>query len=228
MAVDTQDMQCNYPGPAHLLTAQTATYWQVPGIGDICNECHDEWCKKSTSKPFDATIHGAPFETPDEMFLIICANGHVCNLPDFAGSSWEDEPPPPYYNRGQAESIRDRLDPPPLPGGTYQVARCGPHTIERYEREPDPVPDTPLRHNDPRDMECSFCGKSAEDRTLISGPRVFICHECVALSGEILIHEGRAFPARCKRDACDNRARYSSGYCGIHDIVHNGGRGKLR
>jgi ATP-dependent protease Clp ATPase subunit len=37
------------------------------------------------------------------------------------------------------------------------------------------------------EMYCSFCGKSQHKvRTLIAGPKVFICNECVALCNEIL------------------------------------------
>ena len=36
-------------------------------------------------------------------------------------------------------------------------------------------------------LYCSFCGKSQHVvRKLIAGPTVFICNECVDLSGEIL------------------------------------------
>ncbi len=34
---------------------------------------------------------------------------------------------------------------------------------------------------------CSFCGKTErEAKTLIAGPRVFICNECVGLCNDIL------------------------------------------
>jgi ATP-dependent protease Clp ATPase subunit len=37
------------------------------------------------------------------------------------------------------------------------------------------------------DFHCSFCGKRrGEVRKLISGPRVFICNECVVLCREII------------------------------------------
>jgi ATP-dependent protease Clp ATPase subunit len=36
-------------------------------------------------------------------------------------------------------------------------------------------------------MYCSFCGKSQRDvRTLIVGPKVFICSECVAICNKVL------------------------------------------
>ncbi len=49
------------------------------------------------------------------------------------------------------------------------------------------------------DFHCSFCGKRRREvRKLISGPRVFICDECVALCNEILskedTHERPKFP----------------------------------
>ena len=40
------------------------------------------------------------------------------------------------------------------------------------------------------DFHCSFCGKRRREvRKLISGPRVFICDECVALCNDILSKE---------------------------------------
>ena len=36
-------------------------------------------------------------------------------------------------------------------------------------------------------LYCSFCGKSKEEvETLITGPAVFICNECVEISTEII------------------------------------------
>ena len=41
--------------------------------------------------------------------------------------------------------------------------------------------------NDVDDFHCSFCGKRRREvRKLISGPRVFICNECVVRSREII------------------------------------------
>ena len=41
--------------------------------------------------------------------------------------------------------------------------------------------------NDVDDFHCSFCGKRRREvRKLISGPRVFICDECVVRSREII------------------------------------------
>jgi hypothetical protein len=41
-------------------------------------------------------------------------------------------------------------------------------------------------------MYCSFCGKSSEHvRTLIAGPSVFICNECVADCNKILHQESK-------------------------------------
>src|SRR3989442_14473555 len=40
------------------------------------------------------------------------------------------------------------------------------------------------------DFHCSFCGKRRREvRKLISGPRVFICDECVALCIDIIAKE---------------------------------------
>ncbi len=53
--------------------------------------------------------------------------------------------------------------------------------------------------SDMDDLSCSFCGKSRREvRKLISGPKVFICDECVALCNEIIAREdaspGKSFP----------------------------------
>ena len=41
--------------------------------------------------------------------------------------------------------------------------------------------------NDVDDFHCSFCGKRRREvRKLISGPRVFICNECVVRAREII------------------------------------------
>jgi ATP-dependent protease Clp ATPase subunit len=41
-------------------------------------------------------------------------------------------------------------------------------------------------------MYCSFCGKSQHEvRTLIAGPTVFICNECVGLCKRILRQESK-------------------------------------
>jgi len=49
------------------------------------------------------------------------------------------------------------------------------------------------------DLSCSFCGKRRKEvRKLISGPKVFICDECVSLCNEIIAREdaapGSSFP----------------------------------
>jgi ATP-dependent Clp protease ATP-binding subunit ClpA len=44
------------------------------------------------------------------------------------------------------------------------------------------------RRGKSRDQHCSFCGKSRESRVeMVAGPGVWICAECVALAGEILV-----------------------------------------
>jgi ATP-dependent Clp protease ATP-binding subunit ClpX len=50
------------------------------------------------------------------------------------------------------------------------------------------------------DFHCSFCGKRRREvRKLISGPRVFICDECVALCNDILAKEEAAERPRYPR-----------------------------
>jgi ATP-dependent protease Clp ATPase subunit len=39
---------------------------------------------------------------------------------------------------------------------------------------------------------CSFCGKSEDQvRTIIAGPKVFICNECVAFCNKVLRYESK-------------------------------------
>ena len=64
------------------------------------------------------------------------------------------------------------------------------------------------------DFHCSFCGKRRREvRKLISGPRVFICDECVALCNEILskedTHERPKFPK--PKEVMDELDRYVVG-----------------
>jgi ribosomal protein L37AE/L43A len=49
------------------------------------------------------------------------------------------------------------------------------------------MPETKVGSTSKRVYRCSFCGKSQEEvRTLVSGPGVFICDECVQLSQTII------------------------------------------
>ena len=49
------------------------------------------------------------------------------------------------------------------------------------------MPDAEATQTDTRVYRCSFCAKAQTDvRTLISGPGVFICDECVQLCQEII------------------------------------------
>jgi ATP-dependent protease Clp ATPase subunit len=51
----------------------------------------------------------------------------------------------------------------------------------------NPMPEAEIQK---RVYRCSFCGKSQEEvRTLVSGPGVFICDECVELAQEIIAKE---------------------------------------
>ena len=64
------------------------------------------------------------------------------------------------------------------------------------------------------DFHCSFCGKRRREvRKLISGPRVFICDECVALCNDIIAkeeaHERPRFPK--PREIAEELDRYCIG-----------------
>jgi hypothetical protein len=49
------------------------------------------------------------------------------------------------------------------------------------------MPETEVVHASRRVYRCSFCGKSQEEvKTLVSGPGVFICDECVQLGQEVI------------------------------------------
>jgi ATP-dependent Clp protease ATP-binding subunit ClpX len=46
-------------------------------------------------------------------------------------------------------------------------------------------------------MNCSFCGKSENEvKTLIAGPSVFICDECVEKFNEIIAEESEETDGR--------------------------------
>ena len=63
---------------------------------------------------------------------------------------------------------------------------------------------------------CSFCGKRRREvRKLISGPRVFICDECVSLCNDILAKE-KAHPTPTP-DTSSNRA---IGSCSLSCAEH--------
>ncbi len=50
---------------------------------------------------------------------------------------------------------------------------------------------------------CSFCGKSKSDvKTLIAGPTVFICNECVATCNKFI--SGEASPEPTEWDKCSD------------------------
>ena len=43
----------------------------------------------------------------------------------------------------------------------------------------------------PPDRQCDFCGRREGDgRTIVAGPRVYICNECVELAVEVLEKKG--------------------------------------
>ena len=52
--------------------------------------------------------------------------------------------------------------------------------------------ETEIRRTDPATFYCSFCGKSQHEvGTMVAGPRVFVCDECVDLCADI-VRERRA------------------------------------
>jgi len=51
------------------------------------------------------------------------------------------------------------------------------------------------KHDDEKDLHCSFCGKSQNEvKKLIAGPTAFICNECIELGMDILKQENKRSP----------------------------------
>src|SRR3954467_3469143 len=64
------------------------------------------------------------------------------------------------------------------------------------------------------DFHCSFCGKRRREvRKLISGPRVFICDECVGLCNDIIAKEEAQERPKYPRpkEISDDLERYVTG-----------------
>jgi hypothetical protein len=79
------------------------------------------------------------------------------------------------------------------------IGDLGPGVADVANVEPKPK-------TKPKNLYCSFCGKSQNEvRTLIQGPNVFICDECIGLCTDIVRKEDvkRAVKADSKADACD-------------------------
>src|SRR2546426_8631393 len=79
------------------------------------------------------------------------------------------------------------------------LTRC----VKRIVEVPEPVAEADEHVRIEPQMEefhCSFCGKQRREvRKLISGPRVFICDECVALCNDIIAKEEAAERPRYPR-----------------------------
>ena len=84
--------------------------------------------------------------TPFNIWLVVCADGKPCNLPGFAGTSWEDEREAPYFEKDAVETVVRHLDEPTSweywdpkiqPPIEQCRAHCGPHRVVRYVRAND-------------------------------------------------------------------------------------------
>ena len=68
---------------------------------------------------------------------------------------------------------------------------------------------------------CSFCNKSARDvAKLISGPRIFICSECVEICQDILDQDRIVDPGKTPEEMERERKLYETGAavrCGLCD-----------
>jgi ATP-dependent protease Clp ATPase subunit len=64
-------------------------------------------------------------------------------------------------------------------------------TIDEMPAEPPrDDEDVTAESKPPGDGHCSFCGKPKTDvATLVSGPRIYICNECVELCEDIIAQE---------------------------------------
>jgi hypothetical protein len=56
--------------------------------------------------------------------------------------------------------------------------RRGGHQHQATDQRRGEYPD-PMNQGDSEEPRCSFCGATLRQRTLIAGPDVYICHECV-------------------------------------------------
>ena len=69
----------------------------------------------------------------------------------------------------------------------------------RRDRLEEPMPATPASTNEVI-ASCSFCGKSNSDvKTIVAGPGVFICNECVELSVTIVAAHADISPEESAR-----------------------------
>jgi ATP-dependent Clp protease ATP-binding subunit ClpX len=94
------------------------------------------------------------------------------------------------------------------------------------------VPDAEATRTSTRVYRCSFCGKSQEEvKTLVAGPGVFICDECVQLAQAIIEKEKKpATPATQEvwnpllpeNMATENLLKTLTGYNGAFERVGAG------
>ena len=50
-------------------------------------------------------------------------------------------------------------------------------------------------------LHCSFCGKSQEEaETLIAGPSVYICDECIRLCNDIIADQKKRIDGKAPRE----------------------------
>jgi len=74
-------------------------------------------------------------------------------------------------------------------------------------------------------VACAGCGKPRQNaRALVEMmPGAAFCDECIETAHDVVV-----VAKQCAAEGCTNEGRYDSGYCGICDIKHNDGKGKLR
>lgn len=193
---------CNFPGQdVHPLTK---TYWQVPGLGDICDPCHRDWLREQEQQ---AVLADSECE---------CGQTHTANT---ARKPQHPNHEADLESRGLNNQLDDVLDAPhpahPKPCDVIAIHDANPNNLAGVE------------HVLWAEKECG-CKDCLRAAAIIEG----------ALAAPSIKpppslpkpHPSRAsrftFKVLCRREPCDNQARYDSGYCGVCDITENGGRGE--
>jgi ClpX C4-type zinc finger protein len=89
------------------------------------------------------------------------------------------------------------------------------------------VPGTEATHTRSREYRCSFCGKAqTEVKTLVAGPGVFICDECVQLCQSIIAKKAATQSSQEKPSSLlpdnaptENLLKTLSGYNGAFESI---------
>ena len=70
----------------------------------------------------------------------------------------------------------------------------------------------------PKEFHCSFCGKArSQVKKLISGPRVFICDNCVATCVDLLAKKCPLDPETGVRAGTKSSVPHACSFCRLHE-----------